>query len=169
MIDPDKIMRVLKILKESGNPFYQFCDDFNIDSYKERCREEDKQGYELLFDSDSESPTTTEVIDNFEKVDEMVEEEEAQNLNPEDEYDKEIITVQSHEKDGNCIIDIFKEKGNFIRVTIPPEGEEQIEATEIGNEKDLLDEVNFILKTVKVKAEQVREARVSSVSHVSSI
>ena len=84
---------------------------------------------------------------------------EAQDLNLEEEYDEEIITVQSYEKDGNCIIEIFKEKGNFIKVTLTPEGEEEIVATEIENEEDLLDEVNFIPKTVHLKAEQVRIAR----------
>ena len=37
LIDPEKIMRVLQLLKDSGHPFYQFCDDFNIDTYKKRC------------------------------------------------------------------------------------------------------------------------------------
>ena len=36
LIDPDKAMRVLQILKESGHPFYQFCEDPNIDTYKDR-------------------------------------------------------------------------------------------------------------------------------------
>ena len=65
-----RIMRVLQIQKESGNPYYQFCDEINIDTYKERCRQEDKQGYELLFDldkmniSDSESPKTPRVTES---------------------------------------------------------------------------------------------------------
>ena len=52
LIDPEKILRVLKILKESDNPYYQFCDDLNIDSYKEKCREQDKEGYKLLFEAE---------------------------------------------------------------------------------------------------------------------
>ena len=55
LIDPEKIMRVLQLLKESGHPYYQFCDDYNIDTYKKRCEEQDKQGYDLLFESEHEN------------------------------------------------------------------------------------------------------------------
>ena len=55
MIDPDKIERAMNVLKTSGHPYYQFCDDFNIDAYKKRCKDEDEAGYKLLFDEENSS------------------------------------------------------------------------------------------------------------------
>ena len=37
-IDPNKIFKILKYLKDAGHPFYQFYDDYSL--YKKRCREE---------------------------------------------------------------------------------------------------------------------------------
>ena len=58
-VDPAKMLRALKHLKDSGHPYYQFCDDFNLDSYKQRCLEDDKDGHRLLFDDDEENDTTS--------------------------------------------------------------------------------------------------------------
>ena len=51
-INPQKVLKVLQILKTSGHPYYQFCEDLNLDSYKERCKEQDAEGYNLLFEKD---------------------------------------------------------------------------------------------------------------------
>ena len=53
-IDPEKVLKVVKYLKDSGHPFYQFCDDLNLDTYKERCKEQDQRGFELLFSEDED-------------------------------------------------------------------------------------------------------------------
>jgi hypothetical protein len=45
--NPENILRMLDMLKKAGNPHYQFHDDFN--AYKERCKESDPQGHEVLF------------------------------------------------------------------------------------------------------------------------
>ena len=37
-IDPKKIFKTLQHLKQSGHPYYQFYDDYNV--YKSRCRDE---------------------------------------------------------------------------------------------------------------------------------
>jgi hypothetical protein len=50
-IDPEKIIRVLGHLKNSGNPYYQFYDDFN--TYEKRCKEQDKHGHQMIFGNDS--------------------------------------------------------------------------------------------------------------------
>ena len=50
LVNPDKIMRVLHLLKISGHPYYQFFDDIN--SYEERCKEQDERGHQLLFGGD---------------------------------------------------------------------------------------------------------------------
>ena len=40
-IDPKKIFMVLEHLRQSGHPYYQFYDDYNV--FKKRCREETLQ------------------------------------------------------------------------------------------------------------------------------
>ena len=49
-MNPDKIMRVLHLLKIFGHPYYQFFDDIN--SYEIRCKEQDERGHQLLFGVD---------------------------------------------------------------------------------------------------------------------
>ena len=52
LVDPRKIMEMLKLLKESGNPYYQFYNDLH--DFKERCRKEDPDGFQVLFPDDIE-------------------------------------------------------------------------------------------------------------------
>ena len=52
LIDPDKLIRALKYLKQSGHPYYQNLDDINVDMFKKRCHEDDENGYELLFETE---------------------------------------------------------------------------------------------------------------------
>ena len=49
-VDPEKIMKVLLMLKKSGNPYYQFYDEHN--NYEQRCKDQDANGYQLLFGDD---------------------------------------------------------------------------------------------------------------------
>ena len=54
LVNPDKINKVLTILKKSGNPYYQF--DHNPKEYEQLCKEKDKEGHTLIFgDNDIES------------------------------------------------------------------------------------------------------------------
>ena len=64
-IDPEKIFRALRCFKKCGNPHYQFFDD--LESYQNRCNEEDKQGHDLLFGAQDKSKT---IQDNGELVSE---------------------------------------------------------------------------------------------------
>ena len=43
------MLKVLQILKTSGHPYCQFCEDLNLNK---GCKEQDAQGYELLFETD---------------------------------------------------------------------------------------------------------------------
>ena len=52
LINPDKCYKMLDLLKNSKNPYYQFYDDYNI--YTERCRREDFKGYTIVFDEEVE-------------------------------------------------------------------------------------------------------------------
>ena len=53
---------MLELLKRSGNPYYQFYDDFN--TFSNRCKRTDKKGYQYIFDEDIE-----EMLDISEKKD----------------------------------------------------------------------------------------------------
>ena len=52
-INVGKIFCALESLKQAGHSEYQFFEASNFDSYKERCRKEDADGYEMLFESGS--------------------------------------------------------------------------------------------------------------------
>ena len=66
-VDPQKIIRVLKLLKKSGHPYYQFFNDFNdLNGYESRCMEQDKNGHQLIFGS--ESLKKNKILDNSEKT-----------------------------------------------------------------------------------------------------
>ena len=74
-------------MKTSGHPYYQFCEDLNLDSYKERCKEQDAQDYGSLFDVDENISKNIEEIPNREEVQSKVEEDEEmeiKNLNTEE-------------------------------------------------------------------------------------
>ena len=65
-IDPEKVLKVVKYLKDSNHPFYQFCDDLNLDTYKERCKEQDQRGFELLFSEDQNNEKSRKIPPNNE-------------------------------------------------------------------------------------------------------
>ena len=46
-INPEKLFRAIKFLKDSGNPFYQSFK--NLSDYKKMCESEDPSGFQLLF------------------------------------------------------------------------------------------------------------------------
>ena len=52
LIDPRKIINMLEQLKGAGNPYYQCID--GIETFKERCRQDDPDGYQLLFPDEIE-------------------------------------------------------------------------------------------------------------------
>merc|ERR1712030_246214 len=47
LVNPEKVQRMLEVLKQAGNPHYQFYEDLN--TYEQRCQESDPDGYEVLF------------------------------------------------------------------------------------------------------------------------
>ena len=58
LIDPQKVFRILKKLRNLGHPYYQFFSDFN--SYEKRCRKEDEEGYNTLFTEEDFSSSCKE-------------------------------------------------------------------------------------------------------------
>ena len=61
LIDPEKIYRMLDMLKVKGNPYYQFYE--NKTNYEEKCREADPKGYELLYPDEQD-----DILEELEKV-----------------------------------------------------------------------------------------------------
>ena len=49
-VDVDKVHRCLLLLKNFGHSEYQFYSPEDFNSYVSRCKVEDKEGYEMLFD-----------------------------------------------------------------------------------------------------------------------
>ena len=49
-INPDKLFRVLNHLKQNGHPHYQF--NIDLETYEERCKNEDENGHNLIFGDD---------------------------------------------------------------------------------------------------------------------
>ena len=73
LIDPNKLIKALKLLKISGHPYYQFYTD--LSSYKTRCEEQDKVGHELLFgEDDSEEEESNDNTDGDKETSENREE-----------------------------------------------------------------------------------------------
>ena len=62
-VDVDKMHRALETLKECGHPEYQFYEPSNFNTYAERCKLSDPQGYKTLFEEDSEDE-----IENIEEI-----------------------------------------------------------------------------------------------------
>ena len=62
LVDPKKIIRMLDLLKKSGNPYYQFHDDYQ--RFKERCKIEDPDGYTMIFPDTHNEHTDEEILTN---------------------------------------------------------------------------------------------------------
>ena len=77
-INIGKIHCALESLKQAGHSEYQFYEASNFDSYKERCRNEDVDGYEMLFEEETSD---------------------------EDEVDKNCVAGHGDEVDKNCVAD----------------------------------------------------------------
>ena len=48
LVNPQSLVEALKVLKESGNPYFQL-DIENVDQYFQRCAEDDPQGVDAAF------------------------------------------------------------------------------------------------------------------------
>ena len=53
---------MLDLLKKSGNPYYQFHDDYQ--RFKERCKIEDPDGYTMIFPDTHNEHTDEEILTN---------------------------------------------------------------------------------------------------------
>ena len=71
-INVGKIHCALDSLKQAGHSEYQFYEASNFDNYKERCRNEDIDGYEMLFEEGSSEEDEVDCsADHGDEVDKM--------------------------------------------------------------------------------------------------
>ena len=113
LVNPEKLFRMLKKLKNSGNPHYQFYDDYNV--YQARCRTSDPVGYEVVFNEDyANSPTVNDdVVDeglletpeHCDEIDKTEEENDETILNTKDPVKK----YQFSYNESLCMIDKYPE------------------------------------------------------------
>ena len=140
---------MLDTLKKSGNPYYQFYDDYQ--TYQEKCKTEDPSGHNLIFKLDDD--TNDELLENLDQAkycnldDKVTELPQAENDSDDDEDQEEkdesrYITKDAVNFDYNkslCLSNKFPEISNNsdssipIRTVAPGEGKIP---TNIMREKD---------------------------------
>ena len=79
LVNPTKIFKWFKRLKESGNPYYE--DVSPPEDFKKRCRDTDKEGHELIYGKEDEIEENLEICGN----DQMIEVEDALQIEEEEE------------------------------------------------------------------------------------
>jgi hypothetical protein len=173
-ISPEKVLKVLQILKTSGHPYYQFCEDLNMDDYKKKCKEQDAEGYKLLFETDqaesdemkdTKSAGVDKVKSDLDPHSKSASNVETQNtssggkdmvtndLTPQEQEaitrmtDPEMIRMYGYRTDaGVDTTDIIMD-GTCFRVTYVDEyGEDEVQGAPEDSDKDaIIDEVRMML------------------------
>ena len=165
MIDPDKIERAMNVLKTSGHPYYQFCDDFNIDTYKKRCKEEDEAGYKLLFDEENSSRSDKSNDEEDQDHKDLESKDDDNRGHPDNdsvtwnfEADKDVKMKFDLSSDP-MIIEIFKSDGTGFRVIYCDDedsgDDDEIieilsEIPEDSTKEDISDEVLTLLSKIEL-------------------
>ena len=67
-VDVEKIHRALETLKECGHSEYQFYESSDFNTYAERCKLNDPQGYQTLFEQESEEEIENTVENKVENI-----------------------------------------------------------------------------------------------------
>ena len=179
-VDPAKMLRALKHLNDSGHPYYQLCDDFNLDTYKERCKKEDQDGHRLLFSNDGENEITSNdedsnnIICNMEDKNKAKNKHKNNNLAGDDQIgkdrdehehmdksgdeDEEVLIQLDITSDDKIILNIRKENADYYRATLSIEkGLEEIQAKIHGERDDekIVEEVISIFEEIYLESELI--------------
>ena len=64
LVNPKSLVEALKVLKESGNPYYQL-DIESVDTFFQRCAEEDPQGVDATFPEFAEGDREVNKISKY--------------------------------------------------------------------------------------------------------
>ena len=89
LVNPDKILRMLDMLKKAGNPHYQFHDD--ISTYEERCKVDDPEGHKIIFPEEDELEEDVEMMpkDSIGKLTDEILMKSSSYLDSDDENDSD--------------------------------------------------------------------------------
>ena len=107
LVNPEKMLRMLELLQKSGNPHYQLYDDFN--TYEERCRELDPEGFKVIFPENDELEEDIEAMpkcSHDETVDEIFQRSSLNNDSDDDsdEQDSDDDTDQEHKDEEEYLM-----------------------------------------------------------------
>ena len=116
MIDPQKIFRFLDKAKFSGNPFYKDVETF--ESYKARCQNSDRDGYQLVFNMDVDD-VDVRIEDREVEDDKMIIEDEIEGK--EEDESNNIIPVEQKEEEDVIKKYQFKYDESVVMVDQYPE------------------------------------------------
>ena len=67
LVNPGKIIKVLNLLRKSGNPYYTVHDDFS--KFEERCKDEDPEGYKVVFPTSDDLEEGMEILPQVKNTD----------------------------------------------------------------------------------------------------
>jgi hypothetical protein len=125
--------------------------------------DQDDQDEQLSESGDNESQMNIEDLENIDDINLNGENKGkgTEDFNPDDDYEDEYVIVRGYEEGGLYILDLWKEHGNNIKVTISPDGEEEIYATDVTNEEEILEEVNLLMEQFFLDAEAVKDDKSS--------
>ena len=93
-VDVEKMHRALETLKKCGHPEYQFYEASDYNTYAERCKLSDPQGFKTLFEDDSADEIETIEKEKETKVDTI----EATEIEGEVEHIEETKSTQEEEE-----------------------------------------------------------------------
>ena len=167
LIDPDRVISSLKFLNISGHPFYQFCDDFNLDSYRKRCQDEDPTGLEQIFEDESSEDLGQEDTGHLDSDDSEMDEKGLSEVDDTDNESKDTkkedsihIESDNSEKEDPALSERRKLKTNNFRRPFPGlhdesscqciiDDDEEIPFRNINSSDEDLDEEETILIQLK--------------------
>ena len=156
LINPDRVISSLQFLKISGHPFYQFCDDFNLDSYRKRCQDEDPKGFEQIFEAESSEDPGQEDTNYLDSDDSEMDEQSLDITNKEftDKKAKNSSQIESDnsEKQEPGLSAKKTLKANTIRKAFPDfplHDDEDVPFINLGSSDEDLDDEEKILIHLK--------------------
>ena len=85
LVDTNKVVKMLELLKAAGNPYYQFYN--NVTDFKKRCESEDPEGYNVLFPDNDEG--NSDKGEHVKPLNNECDNDSMMNLSDEDNDDEE--------------------------------------------------------------------------------
>ena len=113
LVDPKKIVKMLELLKTSKNPYYKSHD--NIDSFEDRCKEKDPEGYDVIFPNEDQLEEDMDIMpkrDNHKLNDEILKRLHT-NLDSDDDED-ELDSDDDDEQDSDDDNDELKDEVEYL-------------------------------------------------------